>query len=85
MSTENSQENKVAEVEVEQIRKKFRILTLAQREKRYISKVLKACGGNKAQTAKCLDISVKTLYNKLDAYDMRKKFIKETTKKEVQG
>lgn len=45
-------------------------LSLQAMEKRHIQKVFKHCGGNKTQTAKILGIGLKTLYRKLDEYDI---------------
>lgn len=42
--------------------------TMEELEKQYLNLVLDRNGGNKAQTAKILGFSVKTIYNKLDAY-----------------
>jgi DNA-binding NtrC family response regulator len=42
---------------------------LAEAEKRLILATLEQCDGNRTQTAKQLGISVKTLYNRLKAYD----------------
>ncbi|RMG10579.1 MAG: response regulator [Planctomycetota bacterium] len=42
---------------------------LAEVERRHILRVLEANGGNKLRTAKVLGINVKTLYNKLKAYE----------------
>lgn len=43
---------------------------LASMEKRHIKKVLAHTGGNKTQTAKLLDISLTTLYQKIKDYDI---------------
>lgn len=42
--------------------------TLYDIEKAYLEQVLAHVGGNKTQAAKVLDISLKTLYNKLNSY-----------------
>lgn len=42
--------------------------SLEQLERQYLNLVLERNGGNKATTAKILGVSVKTIYNKLDAY-----------------
>jgi two-component system response regulator HydG len=39
-------------------------------ERRYISRVLEATGGNKTQAAKVLGFDRKTLYNKLERYKL---------------
>nr|WP_236838536.1 sigma-54-dependent Fis family transcriptional regulator [Caldalkalibacillus salinus] len=44
------------------------VLSLAEKE--YITKVLKACQGNKTKTAKRLGISVRNLYYKLDKHEI---------------
>jgi hypothetical protein len=46
--------------------------TLAQVEKEVIYKALQFFRGNKVQTAKALDISERTLYNKLEIYEGKK-------------
>ena len=43
--------------------------TLADAEKSLILATLKECDGNRTRTAEALGISVKTLYNRLKAYD----------------
>ncbi|MBI3535598.1 MAG: sigma-54-dependent Fis family transcriptional regulator [Deltaproteobacteria bacterium] len=47
-------------------------LTLDEIEKNHILRVLTHCQGNKAQTARNLKITLKTLYNKLHNYGMLK-------------
>lgn len=42
--------------------------TMEELERQYLNLVLEKNGGNKVQTAKILGFSVKTIYNKLDAY-----------------
>lgn len=44
------------------------IPTLASIERKHIEYVLNLFGGNKPEAAKVLGVSVKTLYNKLNAY-----------------
>jgi len=44
------------------------LLSLAEVEQRHIARVVRACDNNKTKAAKVLDISVKTLYNKLHSY-----------------
>lgn len=46
--------------------------TLAQVERAVIYKALQFYRGNKVQTAKALDISERTLYNKLEIYEGKK-------------
>lgn len=46
------------------------IKTLAEIEKNHIIEVLSKCNGNKTKTAKSLDISIKTLYNKMHEYGL---------------
>ncbi|MCB2154081.1 sigma-54 dependent transcriptional regulator [bacterium] len=43
-------------------------MTIADLEKRHILAMLDDCGGNKTQAARKLGVSVKTLYNKLEAW-----------------
>jgi len=43
-------------------------MTLEELEKKVILKCLLLNGNNKTATAKCLDIALKTLHNKLDKY-----------------
>jgi DNA-binding NtrC family response regulator len=43
-------------------------LPLDEVERRHILRVLDACGGNKTRAAEVLGITVRTLYNRLDAY-----------------
>ncbi len=45
----------------------IRVLTLRDAEERYIQRVLKLAGGNKTEAARLLDISRKSLYDKLRA------------------
>lgn len=42
--------------------------SLAEAERRLILATLKFCGGNKTRTAALLGISLKTLYNRLNAW-----------------
>ncbi len=44
------------------------LLTLAELEKRHIFAALEKCGGNRTHAAKVLDISIRTLRNKLNEY-----------------
>jgi len=44
------------------------LLTLADLEKRHIFAALEKCGGNRTHAAKMLDISIRTLRNKLNEY-----------------
>jgi DNA-binding NtrC family response regulator len=44
------------------------LLTLAELEKRHIFAALEKCGGNRTHAAKLLDISIRTLRNKLNEY-----------------
>jgi DNA-binding NtrC family response regulator len=44
------------------------LLTLAELEKRHIFAALDKCGGNRTHAAKLLDISIRTLRNKLNEY-----------------
>ena len=46
------------------------LLSLAEIEKRHILLTLDRCGGNRTQAAKVLDISIRTLRNKLHEYGM---------------
>ena len=46
-------------------------LSLGEVEKRHILRILRRFGGNKTQAAKALGISLKTLYNKIDALSLR--------------
>jgi DNA-binding NtrC family response regulator len=46
-------------------------LPLAEIEKRHILRVLRHLGGNKTQAAKTLGISLKTLYNKIEALNLK--------------
>ncbi|MGB2873282.1 helix-turn-helix domain-containing protein, partial [Psychrobacillus psychrotolerans] len=39
-------------------------------EKKVLAQTLKVCGGNKSQTAKQLNISLRTLYYKLEKYHL---------------
>jgi len=48
-------------------------MTLAEIERHAILETLDACGGNKAQAARMLGVSEKTIYNKLKQYRSRKK------------
>jgi DNA-binding NtrC family response regulator len=48
-------------------------ISIGEAEKRLIFATLEACDGNKERAAKILDISLKTLYNRLNAYNGRTK------------
>ena len=48
--------------------------TLAQMEKKLILKTLSKCKGNRGETSKVLDISVRTLRNKLSEYNVASKY-----------
>ncbi|HWQ29830.1 MAG TPA: sigma-54-dependent Fis family transcriptional regulator [Negativicutes bacterium] len=43
-----------------------------QAEKRYITQVVKSCGNNKTKAARLLDISLRSLYYKLEKYGLEK-------------
>jgi DNA-binding NtrC family response regulator len=45
--------------------------TLQELERQYLNLVLGKTSGSKAEAAKILGVSVKTVYNKLDAYKER--------------
>ena len=47
--------------------------TIEEAEKEIIRKTLEACGDNKTKAAKILDISLKTLHNKLNEYGLRER------------
>jgi two-component system response regulator HydG len=42
------------------------LITLAEMEKRYVRRVLAACGGNKTQAARILGIDRRSLYRRLE-------------------
>lgn len=46
-------------------------MTIAELEREAIIRTLEACGGNKKKTAELLGIDRRTLYNKLDGYQIR--------------
>jgi DNA-binding NtrC family response regulator len=48
-------------------------MPIREAERRLILATLDACDGNKERTAKVLQISLKTLYNRLNAYSLRAK------------
>ncbi len=48
-------------------------LKIAEAERRLILATLDHCGGDKEKTAEMLDVSVKTLYNRLREYDLESK------------
>lgn len=61
------------ECEVEapvEVVEEFKEMTLHDLEKLHICKTLDHLGGNKTRAAKCLGITVKTLYNKLHSYGL---------------
>ncbi len=45
-------------------------MTLAEIERRAIMETLDACGGNRSKTARTLEVSEKTIYNKLKKYSL---------------
>ena len=47
------------------------IVSLEELEKRYITRVIKLLGGNKARAAQLLGLDRRTLYRKLDRYKGR--------------
>lgn len=59
----------IEEVEEEKI-EDFSEMTLHELEKMHICRTLEHLGGNKTRAAKCLGITVKTLYNKLHSYGL---------------
>jgi len=60
-----------SEVEIPvDIVEEFTEMTLHALEKMHICKTLDHLGGNKTRAAKCLGITVKTLYNKLHSYGL---------------
>lgn len=83
VNQENASSESQDSVEVNKIQKRYRIRTLAQRERQYIVKTIKHFKGNKTHAAKALGISQKTLYNKIAEYDLRSEFVKEKTKQEA--
>ena len=42
------------------------LVTMAEMERRYVRRVLDACGGNKTQAAKVLGIDRRSLYRRLE-------------------
>ncbi len=48
-------------------------ISIGEAEKRLIFATLEACNGNKERAARVLEISLKTLYNRLNAYNGRAK------------
>ena len=46
-------------------------MSIAEAEKRLVIATLETCDGNKERAAKILKISLKTLYNRLNAYNGR--------------
>jgi DNA-binding NtrC family response regulator len=53
--------------------------TLAEVEKQAIIATLRACDGNKAQTARVLGISEKSIYNKMRRHGLRKPLVSQGT------
>jgi len=49
---------------------KQEITDISQLEKDHVLRILSHCGGNKTKAAHLLGISVKTLYNKIQSYDL---------------
>lgn len=68
METQASVANKTAETKEAVTLDVSSFPSLEQLERQYLNLVLERNGGNKATTAKILGVSVKTIYNKLDAY-----------------
>lgn len=64
----NGSEIQVKHIFEEKMAKILVGLTLAQIEKYAILQTLEACNGNKSEAARMLDISEKTIYNKLKSY-----------------
>lgn len=52
-------------------------MTLAEVERLMIFAALERFGGNKPEAAKCLGISLKTIYNRLDHYEREKHLCKD--------
>lgn len=69
MEYANPKNKQVTEVEP----KSEKVLTLAEVRDEHVLSVLNLCGNNKAKAAKLLDISVKGLYNLLEALNKDKK------------
>jgi two-component system response regulator HydG len=48
------------------------LITLEEMERRYVRRVLDACGGNKTQAAKVLGVDRRSLYRRLERIDAHK-------------
>jgi len=57
--------------------------TLAEVEKAHLDRALEKAGGNKAQAAKLLGVSIKTVYNKLNNYYKKAEVESATVSSEV--
>lgn len=60
------------------------VQTLAEVEKAHLIKVLELYGNNKTHAAKALGITLKSVYNKLNAYGLADQYCKEAPKKAVE-